>query len=237
MILFIIIVLILILYALTVFWILPKMITDRLENYQHKLADRQFEEIRSTYKEMRGWRHDYRNHMQVLKVYLDEGKIEQGKEYIMQMDKDLEEIDHIIKTGSVMADAILNSKLTLARSKNINVNVTAKIPEKLPVTDTEFCVIFGNLLDNAIEACEKIQEENNRFIRIYIGMFQKQFYLSVTNATNHSKRITSYRTVKGINHGFGLERIDNIVNKHQGFLNRKNEPGVFVTEIMLPFVS
>ncbi|MBO5057396.1 MAG: GHKL domain-containing protein [Lachnospiraceae bacterium] len=237
MILFIVIVLILILYALTVFLILPKMIADRLENYQIKLADRQFEEIRSTYKEMRGWRHDYRNHMQVLKVYLDEGKIKQGKEYIMQMDKDLEDIDHIVKTGNVMADAILNSKLTLARSKNITVNVTAKIPEKLPVTDTEFCVIFGNLLDNAIEACEKIQEENDRFIRIYIGMFQKQFYLSVTNATSNSKRITAYRTVKGINHGLGLERIDNIVNKHQGFLNRKNEPGVFVTEIMLPFAS
>lgn len=237
MILFIVIVLILILYALTVFLILPKMIADRLENYQNKLADRQFEEIRSTYKEMRGWRHDYRNHMQVLKVYLDEGKIKQGKEYIMQMDKDLEDIDHIVKTGNVMADAILNSKLTLARSKNITVNVTAKIPEKLPVTDTEFCVIFGNLLDNAIEACEKIQEENDRFIRIYIGMFQKQFYLSVTNATSNSKRITAYRTVKGINHGLGLERIDNIVNKHQGFLNRKNEPGVFVTEIMLPFAS
>lgn len=237
MILFIVIMLILILYALTVFLILPKMIADRLENYQNKLAGRQFEEIRSTYKEMRGWRHDYRNHMQVLKVYLDEGKIEQGKEYIMQMDKDLEDIDHIVKTGNVMADAILNSKLTLARSKNITVNATAKIPEKLPVTDTEFCVILGNLLDNAIEACEKIQEENDRFIRIYIGIFQKQFYLSVTNSTSNSKRIAVYHTVKGINHGFGLARIDSIVNKHQGFLNRKNEPGVFVTEIMLPFAS
>lgn len=136
-----------------------------------------------------------------------------------------------------MADAILNSKLTLARSKNITVNATAKIPEKLPVTDTEFCVILGNLLDNAIEACEKIQEENDRFIRIYIGIFQKQFYLSVTNSTSNSKRIAVYHTVKGINHGLGLARIDSIVNKHQGFLNRKNEPGVFVTEIMLPFAS
>lgn len=229
--------LILILYALTVFLILPKMMDNRLETWQNKLAERQFEEMRSTYKEMRGWRHDYRNHMQVLKVYLEEEKLDQAREYIMQMDKDLSDVDHMIRSGNIMADAILNSKLSLARSKDIPVNVTAKIPEILPVSDTEFCVIFGNLLDNAIEACEKIKEKENRFIRIYIGMFQKQFYLSVTNSTNQKKRITAYHTVKGMNHGFGLYRIDHIVTKHQGFLNRKNEPGVFVTEIMLPFVS
>lgn len=231
------VVLILVLYALTVFFILPKMIENRLETWQNKLSERQFEEMRSTYKEMRGWRHDYRNHMQVLKVYLEEEKLDQAKEYIMQMDKDLSDVDHMVRSGNIMADAVLNSKLSLARSKDISVNATAKIPEILPVSDTEFCVIFGNLLDNAIEACEKIVEKDNRFIRIYIGMFQKQFYLSVTNSTNQNKRISSYRTLKGINHGFGLYRIDSIVNKHQGFLNRKNEPGVFVTEIMLPFVS
>lgn len=158
--------LILILYALTVFLILPKMMDNRLETWQNKLAERQFEEMRSTYKEMRGWRHDYRNHMQVLKVYLEEEKLDQAREYIMQMDKDLSDVDHMIRSGNIMADAILNSKLSLARSKDIPVNVTAKIPEILPVSDTEFCVIFGNLLDNAIEACEKIKEKENRFIQI-----------------------------------------------------------------------
>lgn len=162
--------LILILYLLTVFLILPKMIVKRLEGLQNKLLERQYEEMRSTYKEMRGWRHDYRNHMQVLKIYLEEGKLEQGKEYIMQMDKDLNDIEHMVRSGNIMADAILNSKLSLARTKDISVNATAKIPENLPISDTEFCVIFGNLLDNAIEACEKIKEKEDRFIRIYIGM-------------------------------------------------------------------
>lgn len=237
MIILIPVVLILVLYGLTVFFILPKMIGNKLETWQNKLAERQFEEIRSTYREMRGWRHDYRNHMQILKVYLEDGEYEKGKEYIMQMDKDLGEVDHIIKSGNVMADAILNSKLTLARSKDIPVNITVKIPETLPVSDTEFCVIFGNLLDNAIEACEQMEEKQDRFIRIYIGMFQKQFYISITNSTGQKQRITAYRTDKGMGHGFGLYRIDSIVRRHQGFLNRKNEPGVFVTEIMLPFAS
>lgn len=237
MILFAFIVFLFVLYCLTVFLILPRIIENKLETRQNRLAERQFEEIRSVYKEMRGWRHDYRNHMQILKVYLEDGEYEKAKEYIMQMDKDLGDIDHIIKSGNIMADAIINSKLSLARTKNISVNVTAKIPERLPVSDTEFCVIFGNLLDNAIEACEQIADKDDRFIRIYIGMFQKQFYLSVTNSTAQTERITAYHTTKGSNHGFGLQRIDHIINKHQGFLNRKNEPGVFVTEIMLPFVS
>lgn len=225
------------LYLFTVFYIFPKMLEKRLENWQNKLLERQFEEIRSTYKEMRGWRHDYRNHMHVLKIYLEEGNLAQAKDYIAQMDKAFCDIEHTVRSGNIMADAILNSKLSLARTKEISVNTTVKIPEILPVSDTEFCVIFGNLLDNAIEACKKIQEKDRRFIRIYIGMFQRQFYISVVNSTALNQRIHVYHTLKGVNHGFGLYRIDNIVNKHQGYVNRKNEPGVFATEIMLPFMS
>ncbi len=152
-----------------------------------------------------------------------------------QLEKDVEEVDLKIKSGNAMADAILNSKMSLAGTKDIRLDVTAKIPEKLPVSDTEFSVIFGNLMDNAMEACEKIESIEERFIRVYIGIYKKQFYMSITNATNQAKRMEHYITGKGIGHGLGLYQIDKIVKKRQGYLKRKNEPGVFVTEIMLPY--
>ena len=152
-----------------------------------------------------------------------------------QLEKDVEEVDLKIKSGNAMADAILNSKMSLAGTKDIRLDVTAKIPEKLPVSDTEFSVIFGNLMDNAMEACEKIESIEERFIRVYIGIYKKQFYMSITNATNQAKRMEHYITGKGTGHGLGLYQIDKIVKKRQGYLTRKNEPGVFVTEIMLPY--
>ena len=152
-----------------------------------------------------------------------------------QLEKDVEEVDLKIKSGNAMADAILNSKMSLAGTKDIRLDVTAKIPEKLPVSDTEFSVIFGNLMDNAMEACEKIESIEERFIRVYIGIYKKQFYMSITNATNQAKRMEHYITGKGTGHGLGLYQIDKIVKKRQGYLKRNNEPGVFVTEIMLPY--
>lgn len=235
-ILFVIVILLIFLYILTVLFVLPRMVERRLKTFQSHLIDRHYEEIRSSYKEIRGWRHDYRNHMQVLKIYAENGELEKCRDYILQMDQDLNEADQTVRSGNVMADAIIGSKLSLAREKDIRLNTTLNIPQKLPISDTEFCALFGNLMDNAIEACEKIDAKEDRFIRIYIGIFKKQFYISVINATTGAKRITSYVSGKGAGHGFGLYRIDTIVKKHGGYLNRKNEPGVFATEVMLPFV-
>lgn len=172
----------------------------------------------------------------VLKIYVENRQWEECISYISQINENLDSVDHMVKTGNVMADAIINSKISLAKSKNIKLDVTAKVPEELPISDVEFCIIFGNLMDNAIKACEKIFSEEKRFIRIYIGIFKKQFYISVTNATNQKKRLGSYYSLKGEGHGFGLYSIDRIIKERNGFLNRKDEPGVFSTEIMLPFM-
>ena len=76
----------------------------------------------------------------------------------------------------------------------------------------------------------------NRFLRIYMCVQKQQLYISVSNATNEPVRKLDrdYISKKRGNHGHGLKRINLIVEKHQGYLNRQNEPGVFATEIMLP---
>ena len=75
-----------------------------------------------------------------------------------------------------------------------------------------------------------------RFIRVYIGLFKSQLYISVSNSTCEKKRrrITELVTTKLGEHGFGLRRIDKLAEKYNGYVNRKNEPGIFATEVMLP---
>jgi sensor histidine kinase regulating citrate/malate metabolism len=185
---------------------------------------------------MRGWRHDYHNHMQLLKAHLAMGQYEQAKNYLNQLEEDLDSIDVAYKTGNVSLDAILNSKLSVAEKQGIEIHSKATVPEKLAVSDVDLCVVIGNLLDNAMESCEKMKVDEQRFLRVYIGVFKQQLYISVTNSTNEviRKLDKEYISSKRGNHGHGLKRIDTIVEKYDGFINRKNEPGVFVTEIMLP---
>ena len=80
-------------------------------------------------------------------------------------------------------------------------------------------------------------DKDKRFLRLYIGKFNEQLYISVSNATNENVRKLDeeYISKKRGNHGHGLKRINHIVEKYDGYINRKNEAGVFVTEILLPW--
>ena len=208
----------------------------RIAVMQNALIAKHYEEVRNVYTQLRGWRHDYHNHIQTMKAYLSLNRLEELDAYLDKLDSNLTAVDTITKTGNITLDAILNSKLTLAAAGKINVNVRAIAPASLSMNEIDMCILVGNLLDNAIEACTKVEDATDRFIRVYIGMLKEQFYISITNSTCHNagKHSGRYRTSKQGMHGFGLQRIDRIVDKYGGYVNRQSEAGVFATEIMLP---
>lgn len=214
-------------------------ITKRLEEkriiYQNKLLEKHLQEVQNIYTTMREWRHDYHNHLQAMKAYVKMGQVERLNDYLELLEEDLKDINQLIDSGNVNLDAVLNSKISLAIHNGIKVEYKAVCPKELQVRDIDLCALIGNLLDNAMEACEKVKE-NNPYIRIYIGIIKKQLYISVANSTNETiRRLNSeWITGKRGNHGHGLRRIDHVVKKYQGYINRQNEPGVFVTEVMLP---
>lgn len=208
---------------------------QRTERFQKDVMGHQYEEIKSIYLNMRGWRHDYHNHLQVMKAQLDLGNAEEARQYLDELERDLERVDTYVKSGNLMVDAILNSKLSLAQQKRIAVNCKAQVPEALSVEDVDLCVILGNLLDNAIEACEQIAAEQ-RFLRIYMAVNKSQLYLSVQNAAKEELSFDErhYITNKRGSHGFGMRRVKAMVDKYEGFLNLANEPGIFAAEVTMP---
>ena len=228
-----VVLLVLVIYLL--YRILDGIYDRRIAAYQNKLLKNEVDEVHNLYLTMRGWRHDYHNHMQSVKAYLAMDSLEEARAYLDALDQDLDEINLLFNTGNINADAVLNAKISLAIKKGIQVDYKAAVPKTLAVSDIDLCVVIGNLIDNAVESCEKVAPEN-QFIRLYIGIFQKQLYLLVSNATSETVRKLDeqYISTKRGNHGHGLKRINKIVDKYGGFVNRKNEPGVFVTEILLP---
>ena len=215
--------------------IFAKLIDKRIAAYQSDLISRHVEEVQNIYKTMRGWRHDYHNHIQTMIALEASGEKEHLREYLFDLNRDLAQVDTVIKTGNVMADAILNSKLSLIKNNGIGTAATASLPSSLKISDVDLCVLIGNMLDNALEACLR-QQNGERFIRVYIGTLKKQLYISVTNTTGvvHKTQRGYASTKNEPSHGFGLMRIDRIASKYNGSVNRQSEEGVFATEIMLP---
>ena len=171
------------------------LVDQRIERFQSDLIAKQTAEIQTMYRQMQAWRHDYRNHIQNMKNRLDSDSGELSQ-YLDALADDLTEADTLIRTGNVMADALLSGKLAAAQAKGIALHVKAQIPKGLAMSDVELCALLGNLIDNAMEACEKLPE-NERFLRVYIDRFKDQFYLSVQNSSPAVVREKgSFRTTK-----------------------------------------
>ena len=215
-----------------------KNIDRKIAAYQQELIETHYREVDNMYRQIRGWRHDYRNHIQVMKAYAASEDWDAIKRYLDLLDDDLTTVDTVIKTGNPMTDAILNSKISLAKAKNIKVIADAHIPIKLKSSEIDLCCIIGNLFDNAIEASMKLPEDQ-RVIRVYMDMRNTQLYISFTNFTAGKKLKKEgklFRSTKGEGHGFGLVRIDAIVERSDGYISRNSEDGAFTTEILLPQV-
>ena len=164
------------------------------------------------------------------------GDLEAVQAYLDKLDADLTALDPAVRTGNAMVDAILNSKISLARSREISVRADANIPVALRLSELDLCVIIGNLFDNAIEASMALPAPE-RLIRVYMEIKGAQLYISFTNLTAAGKRKKvsgRFATTKGEGHGFGLVRIDNIVERLGGYITRSSEEGAFSTEILIP---
>ncbi len=212
--------------------IFDKLIEKRVAAFEQEIMQKYYLEVENMYAKMRGWRHDYRHHIQVMKVHAANGEYAEIDKYLDMLDDDLTNVETVIRTGNSMADAILNSKLSLAAKEKIQVKAEAKIPVSLTVSELDLCIIIGNLLDNAIDACKELPIEE-RLIRIYMEMKGNYLYLSLTNTAGGKKK-RNFLSTKGEGHGFGIARMDAIVEKYGGYIKRASEDNAFSTEVLLP---
>lgn len=209
----------------------------KLVEIQEEQAKRHLEEVRSIHQEMRGYKHDFHHHLQTLKGQLEAGEVDRAIAYIEALDKNLQNVDTLLKTGNVTVDAILSAKLAQARSEGIPVTVEANLPPELTLTDVELSIVLGNLLDNAIEACR--EAAGDRFIRLSLRMKGRMLYFYLLNAAGKKKpKLGSlFKTDKTGAHGFGLHRAETILEKHGGWVKYNSEEGAFTSEFLVPAVE
>ena len=215
---------------------LSRFIDKRIAAYGKTLSETHFEEVKNMHNEMLGFKHDFSKHISTLLSLAANKDMLAVESYLNELSQDFIRQEKTIKTGNEVADAILSSKISLAKSCGITVKADAEIAVKLSTGAVDLCIILGNLMENAIEACKNL-EEKDRLIRIFMEMKNTQLYISVTN-TAPAGKLTKYGkkflTTKGKGRGFGLARIDSVVERLGGYISRNSEDGVYSTEILLP---
>lgn len=200
-----------------------------------KMMAQYSQEVQELYANMRGWRHDYHDHLQALKAYLDNQDTTGARQYLDELEDKLDAVDPLVHSGNAMLDAIVNAKLTLAERLQIPVNEKVIVGNTPLIKDVDLVVILGNLLDNAIEAISEQPAGEKRQLRLYIGIVKQQFYISVTNTRPADQVIDyQYASTKSDKRGLGIRRVNKLVAKYDGMINRQYEDEVFVTEIAIP---
>lgn len=196
------------------------------------------QEVQTLYEGMRGWRHDYHDHLQTLKAYLDQQEVKEARHYLDDLEDKLQEVDPIVHSGNPVLDAVVNSKLTLAERLDVETNVKVFVGTQPLIHDVDLVVIIGNLMDNALEAIAEQNSDEQRLLRVYISILKQQLYISITNSRSADQIIDpEYASTKNDKRGLGIRRINHLVDSYDGMINRQYQPGVFVTEILLPLTT
>lgn len=191
--------------------------------YQEKLKDE--EKVRSVY-------HDMKNHLLVLQRQINSPETAEMVEKLQSQVAMYEDYEH---TGNDILDIILKEKSETAREKHIALSVTADLNGVDFIEPLDVSTIFGNGLDNAIEASEKLPEEQ-RAILVKAGRVQNFFFVLIENSCLQNREYTKQRTTKSDDflHGFGISNMRKAAEKYDGQLTIKCENEKFTLKILIP---
>ena len=207
------------------------------KNKQYELTKQHNKQVVEMYHKMSEWRHDYANHMQLVVGMLeDENSNSKAIDYIKDLDEKITSASLDIVTGNYIVDAIVSSKATLAAAHNIDFGHKIFLPDDISaIDDAELCAVLSNLLDNAIEACRKL--DSGRYINIEMFMVRAQLNIKIINSSNGEYRVENdrFRTTKQGNlHGIGMRHVKSIVETHGGIYDVKPEADSFTVQVSIP---
>lgn len=198
-----------------------------------KNLSKHINEVMIAQKEIKKLRHDLNNHCIAIQSFFENKDYEKGTEYIKTVSANSLSYYKMIETGNIVFDAILNAKKSIALNKGIKFEAKIQVPENLFIDPTDISVIFGNALDNAIEACERIKK-GKKEINMMVVYDENALICKVMNTSIKSSNkffVTTKRDKK--NHGFGLDNIKNALEKYNGICKYGLENEMFTLSLVI----
>ena len=187
------------------------------------------------YQQTRKFRHDHKNHMIALSGLIENKEYEKAGNYLKQMMRTVNLGVGEEFTGNSAVDALFYQKRKKAEDKNILWECDVSLPQEYPINEYDLCVVFGNVLDNAIEACEQCHEIE-RFIKIHALVVKKCLLLEVENSIENADMAMNgfSRKENPEEHGIGLSNVKDVISIYNGTMNVKIEGYTYVISILFP---
>jgi signal transduction histidine kinase len=214
--------------------------------YNYKIIENQVELQRQNYKKLNesleqlyAAKHDFKHHISAISTMLQQKKQKDVLEYIEQFNKN--ELSKTLPTlcHNFTADSIIKYYMSLAISKNIDFRHQLNIPEDISINPLDLCVVLGNCLENAIEACEKLGYDHKKAIEIVSHIVDSHIIFKIKN--NYDGQIIKVGEIihsskndytYGI-HGIGLNSVKETVAHYKGNLDIKYTQDVFEVDIIM----
>lgn len=199
-----------------------------------KITEQMYQELLQSNEKHRQLSHDVKNHFLILSKYEKEGDLENIHNYLEELNQEYIYSENKIWTGNKVLDFLLNQKKSMAEQKDIEFLISTTVALKLPFSMSEICSLFGNLLDNSIEACERI-DIGKRWIRVRMNKKEGLFFIEIVNSikdlpSEESGKLISTKPEKDV-HGYGLKCVQRIVDKYEGILEYHMDTNQFQIDI------
>ncbi len=189
------------------------------------------------FKEMQQFRHDFKNHLIGLSEYVEQDNKEKIREHMDILLHELKGGYYEHKSGNLVVDAVTGYKFKIMKKKDIVFVTQFSIPEVLSFEETDLCVILGNILDNAIEASEKITKSCRR-IELKMEYRPNSLFIVVKNkyagrlSIDQRGKLLTTKEEKS-SHGIGIRSTERIARKYQGIVTIEPENDEFEIRILL----
>lgn len=235
---------ILLILGIFVIFFLGKICWVYRKNAEYELGQLREQELRKIIlyqkevnEEMKKIRHDMKKHLSNIGYMFETNQKKEAKEYIANLTDVINETRQVRFCENYIIDAILNKHMAVCKNKNIIMDLsTDRIPE-LSINPVDISAILDNLLDNAVEAVEKV-EQKNKYIKIKLFIYKENFtiviknpYIGKINVESKEFMTTKYEKRK---HGYGIKSIKSAIEKNNGIFQYYIEPSEFTTVVMLP---
>lgn len=210
--------------------ILDQIIKEQLNYYT---------ELERHYNDVIKIKHDMNNHNNIISALVKNNDYEKLEDYIKKIDSVFSKINNdILICDNKIIDAICVSKKAICKKKNINIDFDIQVRNDISVDDVDLCVIYGNLLDNAIEACERIEDDSiKKTIKVESRISKGFLIIKVENSNLENILIKNNKfiTLKSDKkfHGIGLDNIRRSIKKYNGELILEDKKNIFVSKLIM----
>lgn len=190
--------------------------------------EKHYQDLTSQYESIRRMRHDIANHLNAMEGLMASGRNTEAQEYLKELnstpiDSTLGMCEHPV------VDAFLHNRISAARSSGVEIEAAIDLPANVPVSNVDLIRVFGNMLDNALEAYYQCAPQK---ILISCSRARGCLIISTTNPVNHSSNIKGQR-IAGLERGIGQRVLSDIAAKYGGSLSFSEDEGIFSAELIL----